>query len=131
MMNETDELRKNSGNLAQVRGSNSTGRVPKAHLGPRPLEILLKETIQPAQEVQKEIDRVSPTDPYFSRAEKLHQNYNLPRKSFENFRKLLCGFAHSHVFCFRIQKMTFWNTTRWWQRPKLYTGLKKSFKGSE
>ncbi|KAJ5687305.1 hypothetical protein N7536_009924 [Penicillium majusculum] len=90
MNTETDKLRKELEKLVLEKGLNSTG-VLTGHFSPKTLDVLLKKKIQPALEVQKEIERILPTDPYFARAEKLREKYKLSPKGFGNFRKLLCG----------------------------------------
>lgn len=90
MNTETDKLRKELEKLVLEKGLNSTGLLT-GHFSPKTLDVLLKKKIQPALEVQKEIERILPTDPYFARAEKLREKYKLSPKGFGNFRKLLCG----------------------------------------
>ncbi|CAI7623021.1 unnamed protein product [Penicillium palitans] len=90
MNTQTDKLSKAFENLALVNRSDST-TVLTGHFSPKTLDVLLKNKIQPALEVQKETERILPTDPYFARAEKVREKYIISKKGFDNFRKLLCG----------------------------------------
>lgn len=91
MTTEMDELSDKFDALTTEKGSNPTTKEPKRHLSLETLEALLKKTIQPALDVQKELERILPTDPWFARAERLRKKYELPKIGFQNFQRLLCG----------------------------------------
>lgn len=82
-----DELSKSFGDLSLVQT----------------LEMLVERTIKPALAVQKEIERILPTDPYLAGPRSFAKNITYRKWAYKIFKNCSAGFAHSPVFCFKIQ----------------------------